>query len=126
MRNTFGRCDRGGGPGHACLLHRRDIRIDGWSKVNADPSALLSVATGAGFEHREHSNWMRHEFDLEAKWFGMPPKANTRVRVTFRPGDVTATVLSVWFRVLGETQMPNTSTTHFFGLVQDDQTMIAV
>jgi hypothetical protein len=78
------------------------------------------------FDHREHSIWRRLEFDLPVRWYGQPRKAGTRVRVSFKKGDAKAAVLGVSLDLLGETSVPNVTTTHFFGIVGSDQTSLRV
>ncbi len=79
-----------------------------------------------GFFHREHSNWKQRNFDLPVTWHGQPSEKGTRVRISFKKGETKALVLSVDLDVLGEVTAPEVSTTHFFGIVSDDQKSLNV
>jgi hypothetical protein len=78
------------------------------------------------FDHREHGDWERQIFDLPVRWYGMPIKAGSRVRVSCQRGERTASVLSVSLDPLGETVVPDVATTHFFGIVREDQKSLEV
>ena len=78
------------------------------------------------FDHREYDTWGQREFVLPVQWYGQPSEAGTLVRVSFKKGDKQASVLSMLLDRLGETIVPDVSTTHFFGTVGDDQKSLNV
>ena len=78
------------------------------------------------FDHREQRKWKRHTFVLPVEWHGKPCEAGTRVRISFNSGDSKASVLGVSLNQLGETIVPAVATTHFFGIVRDDEKSLDV